>query len=102
VLNGFIAPGVSPLQTGWHGFCWIVRSAGMSTCAGCHRTLGFGRFLTCLGQNWHPSCFKCRHCNVPISDREVISLLQVVELTSLFTSSGGNWLFSTQGAMSDI
>ncbi|CAK9209543.1 unnamed protein product [Sphagnum troendelagicum] len=60
-------PSIAPFQS---IMAPAPRSAGMSTCAGCHRTLGFGRFLTCLGQNWHPSCFKCRHCNVPISDRE--------------------------------
>jgi hypothetical protein len=46
------------------------RSAGMSTCAGCHKQLGFGRFLTCLNQNWHPSCFCCRYCHKSIVDRE--------------------------------
>lgn len=46
------------------------KSVGMSTCAGCHGTLGFGRFLTCLAQNWHPSCFACKACHQSIVDKE--------------------------------
>lgn len=58
----------------WNHSMWMCgdRSAGMSTCAGCHKQLGFGRFLTCLNQNWHPSCFCCRYCHKSIVDREVI------------------------------
>ncbi|KAH9537878.1 hypothetical protein CY35_16G075200 [Sphagnum magellanicum] len=41
-----------------------------SNCAGCDKPLGYGRFLSCLGKNWHPECFSCRLCNKPISDRE--------------------------------
>lgn len=45
-------------------------SGGMPTCAGCHRTLGSGKFLTCLNQDWHPSCFCCLYCLQPIVDQE--------------------------------
>ncbi|CAK9264299.1 unnamed protein product [Sphagnum jensenii] len=41
-----------------------------SNCAGCDKPLGYGRFLSCLGKNWHPECFSCCLCNKPISDRE--------------------------------
>lgn len=44
---------------------------GLSTCAGCHLTLGFGRFLTCVNQNWHPDCFRCRYCQKSIVEKEL-------------------------------
>jgi len=59
-----IAPAYTPSMTP------ALRSAGLSSCAGCHRPLGFGRFLTCLNQNWHPACFCCCHCSKAIVDRE--------------------------------
>ncbi|KAG0566096.1 hypothetical protein M758_7G036700 [Ceratodon purpureus] len=39
-------------------------------CAGCKQPLGYGRFLSCLGKNWHPDCFVCKMCSKPIADRE--------------------------------
>ncbi|XP_024365337.1 protein DA1 [Physcomitrium patens] len=46
------------------------RSSGMNVCAGCGESLGFGRFLSCLGKNWHPNCFCCKKCNNAIAERE--------------------------------
>ncbi|KAG0617179.1 hypothetical protein M758_5G170200 [Ceratodon purpureus] len=46
------------------------RSSGMSVCAGCNESLGYGRFLSCLGKNWHPNCFCCKLCSKAIADRE--------------------------------
>lgn len=57
----------------WHGIAAYGRSAPQSTCAGCKQSLSHGRFLTCLHQNWHPSCFCCRSCGKAIVDREVCS-----------------------------
>ncbi|KAG0578826.1 hypothetical protein KC19_4G051900 [Ceratodon purpureus] len=59
-----VAPPVNPAVAPTKG------SVGLSTCAGCHRTLGFGRFLTCVNQNWHPSCFSCQYCNKSIVEKE--------------------------------
>ncbi|WJX09365.1 hypothetical protein P8452_00206 [Trifolium repens] len=39
-------------------------------CAGCNTEIGYGRYLNCLGAFWHPECFRCRACNLPISDYE--------------------------------
>ncbi|XP_071739420.1 protein DA1-related 1-like [Rutidosis leptorrhynchoides] len=39
-------------------------------CAGCKREIGYGRFLSCMGGVWHPECFRCHACNLPISDYE--------------------------------
>ncbi|KAG0589905.1 hypothetical protein KC19_1G056900 [Ceratodon purpureus] len=47
-----------------------TKSVGMSTCAGCHRSLGFGKFFTRLNQNWHPDCFGCKNCGKAIADNE--------------------------------
>ncbi|KAJ0704154.1 putative transcription factor interactor and regulator LIM family [Helianthus annuus] len=40
------------------------------TCAGCNGRIGHGRFLSCMGGVWHPECFRCHACNLPISDYE--------------------------------
>lgn len=40
-------------------------------CAGCHTEIGHGRFLNCLNAYWHPECFRCHACQLPISDYEV-------------------------------
>ncbi|CAI9270975.1 unnamed protein product [Lactuca saligna] len=40
-------------------------------CAGCNGEIGHGRFLSCMGGVWHPECFRCHTCNIPISDYEV-------------------------------
>lgn len=45
-------------------------STGFRVCAGCHTEIGHGRFLSCMGEIWHPECFRCRACNLPISDYE--------------------------------
>ncbi|PPR94188.1 hypothetical protein GOBAR_AA26482 [Gossypium barbadense] len=39
-------------------------------CAGCNTEIGCGRFLNCLSAFWHPDCFRCHACNLPISDYE--------------------------------
>ncbi|KAF3446265.1 hypothetical protein FNV43_RR11444 [Rhamnella rubrinervis] len=44
---------------------------GNRVCAGCNTEIGFfGRSLNCLGAVWHPECFRCHACNLPISDYE--------------------------------
>ncbi|XP_024399365.1 LIM domain-containing protein HDR3 isoform X2 [Physcomitrium patens] len=47
-----------------------ARSSGLTVCAGCGESLGYGRFLSCLGRNWHPDCFCCKKCGTAIADRE--------------------------------
>lgn len=39
-------------------------------CAGCKAEIGHGRFLSCMGATWHPECFRCQACRLPISDYE--------------------------------
>ncbi|MBA0818171.1 hypothetical protein Gohar_019701, partial [Gossypium harknessii] len=41
---------------------------GYRICAGCNTEIGHGRFLNCLNAFWHPECFRCHACNLPISD----------------------------------
>ncbi|KAK8623357.1 hypothetical protein V6N13_118243 [Hibiscus sabdariffa] len=43
---------------------------GYRICAGCNTEIGHGRFLNCLNAFWHPECFCCHACNLPISDYE--------------------------------
>ncbi|CAL0331838.1 unnamed protein product [Lupinus luteus] len=43
---------------------------GYRTCAGCNTEIGHGRFLSCMGAIWHPECFCCHVCNLPITDYE--------------------------------
>ncbi|KAJ4964727.1 hypothetical protein NE237_016576 [Protea cynaroides] len=45
-------------------------STGFRICAGCNTEIGHGRFLSCMGGVWHPECFRCHACNLPISDYE--------------------------------
>ncbi|KAK9165622.1 hypothetical protein Scep_000813 [Stephania cephalantha] len=44
---------------------------GFRICAGCNCEIGHGRFLSCMGAVWHPECFRCHACNLPISDYEI-------------------------------
>ncbi|KAM7516610.1 hypothetical protein LguiA_006193 [Lonicera macranthoides] len=44
--------------------------SGYRICTGCNAEIGHGRFLSCLGGVWHPECFRCHDCNLPISDYE--------------------------------
>ncbi|XP_031117741.1 protein DA1-related 1-like [Ipomoea triloba] len=43
---------------------------GYRICAGCNAEIGRERFLCCIGVLWHPECFRCHVCNLPISDHE--------------------------------
>ncbi|KAL8143589.1 hypothetical protein V2J09_016621 [Rumex salicifolius] len=44
--------------------------SGYRTCVGCKSEIGHGRFLSCMGGFWHPQCFRCHTCQVPITDYE--------------------------------
>ncbi|KAF5763712.1 putative transcription factor interactor and regulator LIM family [Helianthus annuus] len=44
--------------------------SGYRICIGCNTEIGHGRFLNCMGGLWHPECFRCHTCNLPISDHE--------------------------------
>ncbi|KAI4327538.1 hypothetical protein L6164_019987 [Bauhinia variegata] len=43
---------------------------GYRICAGCNTEIGHGRFLSCMEAVWHPECFRCHICNLPITDYE--------------------------------
>ncbi|KAK2426631.1 Protein DA1-related 1 [Trifolium repens] len=43
---------------------------GFRICAGCNADIGHGRFLSCMGGVWHPQCFVCHACHLPITDYE--------------------------------
>lgn len=43
---------------------------GGRICAGCNTGIAHERFLSCMGGVWHPDCFRCKGCNLPISDHE--------------------------------
>uniref|UniRef100_A0A2N9FS80 LIM zinc-binding domain-containing protein n=1 Tax=Fagus sylvatica TaxID=28930 RepID=A0A2N9FS80_FAGSY len=40
-------------------------------CAGCNTEIFNGRYLSCMDAVWHPECFRCQACNLPINDHEV-------------------------------
>ncbi|KAL9461506.1 hypothetical protein AB3S75_004496 [Citrus x aurantiifolia] len=44
--------------------------SGYRICAGCNTEIGHGRYLSCMGAVWHPQCFRCHSCNLPITDFE--------------------------------
>ncbi|XP_031381036.1 protein DA1-related 2 isoform X2 [Punica granatum] len=43
---------------------------GYRLCGGCHRDIGYGNYLGCLGTFFHPECFCCRACGYPITEHE--------------------------------
>ncbi|XP_051179392.1 protein DA1-related 1 isoform X2 [Lolium perenne] len=48
----------------------ILPSSGVRVCAGCKTPLGHGQFLSCMDSVWHPHCFRCLSCSMPISECE--------------------------------
>ncbi|CAL5367175.1 unnamed protein product [Camellia sinensis] len=44
--------------------------SGYRICAGCNAEIGHGRILSCMGAVWHPECFRCHVCDLPISEHE--------------------------------
>ncbi|XP_048130693.1 protein DA1 isoform X2 [Rhodamnia argentea] len=44
---------------------------GYRICAGCNTEIGHGRFLSCMNAVWHPECFRCHACTLPISEYEI-------------------------------
>ncbi|CAI9091578.1 OLC1v1026644C1 [Oldenlandia corymbosa var. corymbosa] len=50
---------------------------GYRVCGGCSREIGGGNYLGCMGQFFHPDCFRCHSCGYPITEYE-------------FSLSGGN------------
>ncbi|KAM1348235.1 hypothetical protein FF1_002512 [Malus domestica] len=47
-----------------------VNNDGFRVCAGCNRNIERGRYLECIGAFWHPECFVCITCKLPITDHE--------------------------------
>lgn len=39
-------------------------------CAGCNREIGCGKYLGCMGEFFHPECFRCHFCGYPITEHE--------------------------------
>ncbi|PPD86556.1 hypothetical protein GOBAR_DD16510 [Gossypium barbadense] len=44
---------------------------GYRVCAGCHREIGYGNYLGCMGAYFHPNCFRCHSCGYPITEHEI-------------------------------
>ena len=44
--------------------------SGYRICAGCKGEIGHRRYLSCMNAFWHPECFRCHACNLPITDYE--------------------------------
>ncbi|KAJ8443185.1 hypothetical protein Cgig2_005736 [Carnegiea gigantea] len=40
-------------------------------CAGCNREIGCGKYLGCMGEFFHPECFRCHFCGYPITEHEI-------------------------------
>jgi hypothetical protein len=70
-------PPSSCIGHAWYALTWRL-------CSGCHRDIGYGNYLGCMGKYFHPECFCCRSCGYPITETEVIILLK---LTSILLSS---------------
>lgn len=51
---------------------WLLNHIVHRICAGCNTEIGHGRYLSCMEAFWHPECFRCHSCNLPITDVEVL------------------------------
>uniref|UniRef100_A0A803M3J1 LIM zinc-binding domain-containing protein n=1 Tax=Chenopodium quinoa TaxID=63459 RepID=A0A803M3J1_CHEQI len=40
-------------------------------CSGCNGEIGYGNYLGCMGTFFHPECFCCRSCRLPITEHEI-------------------------------
>ncbi|XP_072984920.1 LIM domain-containing protein HDR3-like isoform X1 [Typha latifolia] len=47
-----------------------VLPRGYRVCGGCKREIGYGHYLSCMGTFWHPQCFRCFACGLPIRETE--------------------------------
>ena len=73
----------------WNGWCHCrgvgIPPSALGACAGCKQPLGYGRYLKCMGKNWHPDCFRCKTCNKAITEREVNAFSSTSNLISIYS-----------------
>ncbi|KAF3329080.1 protein DA1-related 2 isoform X1 [Carex littledalei] len=43
---------------------------GHRVCAACQREIGYGHYLSCMGNFWHTQCFRCSSCGHAIRETE--------------------------------
>ncbi|XP_024029238.1 protein DA1-related 2 isoform X2 [Morus notabilis] len=43
---------------------------GYKICGGCKREIRYGNYLGCMGTYFHPQCFCCHACELPITENE--------------------------------
>ncbi|KAJ4813874.1 DA1 [Rhynchospora pubera] len=43
---------------------------GYRVCAACRQEIGYGHYLSCMGNFWHTQCFRCYSCGHPIRETE--------------------------------
>ncbi|KAI6691873.1 hypothetical protein NL676_019583 [Syzygium grande] len=48
-----------------------VSSSGSRFCAGCKSLIGPEYFESYMGADWHPECFHCHSCGLPIEDLKI-------------------------------
>ncbi|XP_056168253.1 protein DA1-related 1-like isoform X4 [Syzygium oleosum] len=46
-----------------------ISSSGSRICAGCKNQIGQEDSQSCMGADWHPNCFRCYACGLPIADK---------------------------------
>ncbi|XP_009615648.1 protein DA1-related 2-like [Nicotiana tomentosiformis] len=49
---------------------WDYNARGCRKCSGCHGDIGSGNYLGCMGTFFHPECFLCHACGLPITEYE--------------------------------
>ncbi|EPS65738.1 hypothetical protein M569_09038, partial [Genlisea aurea] len=50
--------------------CFFFSCPVFRICAGCNSELRLERYLNCMNSVWHPDCFKCYSCRLPIREKE--------------------------------
>lgn len=48
-----------------------ISSSGWRICAGCKSQIGPEHYKSYMGADWHPECFRCHACGLPIADLEI-------------------------------
>lgn len=49
---------------------WEYNPNSYRKCSGCNKDIVSGNYLGCMGTFFHPECFLCRACGVPITEYE--------------------------------
>lgn len=59
-------------------------------CAKCQRHITVGRFIKAMNKSWHPNCFLCDQCSIPLCDVGFVKQLAVATNNSNSNTDNNN------------